>query len=181
MRLRSANECAGSWKAGPSRPGPTTESGMGPQTGKVDSAQAGKIIKLTLIPEEVRPDDGRQLGFWGHDAAAGTRAARALARVQGLLGPRQLGQGCCKVVAITQNRYCTSPGGNHGCPGAVAPRPAAQVPAQWAQPWLALPRPGVCGPAPHGPGAPKMKRHRGPGTSLAWRRRSSTTHPYRRS
>ena len=60
---------------------------MGPQTGKVDSAQAGKIIKSTLIPEEVRPDDGRQLGFWGHDAAAGTRAARALARVQGLLGP----------------------------------------------------------------------------------------------
>ncbi len=61
--------------------------GMGPQAGSVDSAQAGRIIKLTLIPEEVRPDDGRQLGFWGNDAAVGTRAARALARVQGLLGP----------------------------------------------------------------------------------------------
>ena len=35
----------------------------------------------------MRPDDGRQLGFWGNDAAADTRAARALARVQGLLGP----------------------------------------------------------------------------------------------
>lgn len=45
------------------------------------------IIKLTLVPEEVCPDEGRQLGFWGNDAAAGIRAARALARVQGLLGP----------------------------------------------------------------------------------------------
>ena len=122
IRLRSANECAGSWKAasrsqaGKTRPGAgwgpasggawdgaqagsvdTARGGVGvpasgrslvgSQAGSVDSAQAGRIIKLTLIPEEVRPDDGRQLGFWGNDAAVGTRAARALARVQGLLGP----------------------------------------------------------------------------------------------
>ena len=42
---------------------------------------------MTLVPEEVRPDEGRQLGFWGNDAAVDSRAARALARVQGLLGP----------------------------------------------------------------------------------------------
>ncbi len=48
---------------------------------------AGKIVKLALVPEEVHPDDGRQLGFWGKDAGAAGRAARALARVQGLLGP----------------------------------------------------------------------------------------------
>jgi protein ImuB len=53
----------------------------------VEAAQAGRITRLALVPEEVRPDEGRQLGFWGNDAGAAARAARALARVQGLLGP----------------------------------------------------------------------------------------------
>lgn len=53
----------------------------------VEAAQAGRITRLVLVPEEVRPDVGRQLGFWGQDAGAAGRAARALARVQGLLGP----------------------------------------------------------------------------------------------
>ena len=44
------------------------------------------ISLLRLVPEEVGPDDGRQLGFWGSDAAANDRAARAIARVQGLRG-----------------------------------------------------------------------------------------------
>jgi protein ImuB len=57
------------------------------QASQAEAAQAGRITKLALIPEEVRPDDGRQLGFWGNDAGAASRAARALARVQGLLGP----------------------------------------------------------------------------------------------
>jgi protein ImuB len=38
------------------------------------------------VPEEVAPADGRQLGFWGGDAAARDRADRVLARLQGLLG-----------------------------------------------------------------------------------------------
>jgi protein ImuB len=48
---------------------------------------SGGLTLLRLVPEEVRPDDGRQLNFWGGEAAAGSRAARALARVQGMLGP----------------------------------------------------------------------------------------------
>ncbi len=44
------------------------------------------ITVLTLIPEEVVPADGRQLGFWGGDQVAHQRADRALARVQGMLG-----------------------------------------------------------------------------------------------
>jgi protein ImuB len=39
------------------------------------------------VPEEVGPDTGRQQGFWGGDRAAAERAARAVARVQGRLGP----------------------------------------------------------------------------------------------
>ncbi|MDQ1456912.1 MAG: protein ImuB [Actinomycetota bacterium] len=44
------------------------------------------ITGLTLIPDEVVPADGRQLGFWGGDQVAHQRADRALARVQGMLG-----------------------------------------------------------------------------------------------
>jgi protein ImuB len=48
---------------------------------------SGGLTLLRLVPEEVRADDGRQLGFWGGDRAAAERVARALARVQGMLGP----------------------------------------------------------------------------------------------
>jgi protein ImuB len=47
----------------------------------------GALTRLVLVPDEVVPDRGRQLGFWGGETEAGQRAARALARVQGLLGP----------------------------------------------------------------------------------------------
>lgn len=44
------------------------------------------ITRLTLTPDEVIAATGRQLGFWGGETATDERAARALARVQGLLG-----------------------------------------------------------------------------------------------
>ncbi len=44
------------------------------------------ISRLWLTPDEVVPAGGRQLGFWGSDAALADRASRAVARVQGLLG-----------------------------------------------------------------------------------------------
>ena len=44
------------------------------------------IALLALIPDEVVPADGRQLGFWGGDQVAHQRADRALARVQGMVG-----------------------------------------------------------------------------------------------
>src|SRR5207247_687602 len=47
----------------------------------------GGIALLRLVPDEVVPDDGRQLGFWGGAREADERAARAVARLQGLLGP----------------------------------------------------------------------------------------------
>jgi protein ImuB len=48
---------------------------------------SGGLTLIRLTPDEVKPDNGRQLGFWGGAAEADERAARALARVQGLLGP----------------------------------------------------------------------------------------------
>ena len=47
----------------------------------------GGVAHLRLVPDEVVPAVGRQLGFWGGESAADERAARALTRVQVLLGP----------------------------------------------------------------------------------------------
>src|SRR5215216_5607493 len=47
----------------------------------------GALTRLALAPDEVVLDRGRQLGFWGEETEAEQRAARALARIQGLLGP----------------------------------------------------------------------------------------------
>jgi protein ImuB len=51
-----------------------------------DAFTTAGLTLVRLTPEEVAPADGRQLGFWGGDAAARDRADRVLARLQGLLG-----------------------------------------------------------------------------------------------
>ncbi|UDY37002.1 DNA polymerase Y family protein [Dermatobacter hominis] len=55
-------------------------------TGRSRSRCTGGISRLELVPDEVRPDEGLQLGFWGGTSEAGERALRALARVQALVG-----------------------------------------------------------------------------------------------
>jgi protein ImuB len=52
-----------------------------------DVDAAAGLTMLRLVPDEVVPDNGRQAGFWGGAGEEGERAARAMARVQGLLGP----------------------------------------------------------------------------------------------
>src|SRR3954454_17947861 len=51
-----------------------------------DTVTAG-ISRLVLAPDDLGPAVGRQLGFWGGDPAAADRAGRALARVEGMVGP----------------------------------------------------------------------------------------------
>ena len=46
----------------------------------------GPVTLIRLTPCEVAPAEGRQLGMWGARSAADERAAKAMARVQGLLG-----------------------------------------------------------------------------------------------
>ena len=50
-----------------------------------DAPTAGVSI-IRLVPDEVVPDDGRQLGFWGGQTQADERAWRGLARVGELVG-----------------------------------------------------------------------------------------------
>ena len=45
------------------------------------------VARLTLIPDEVIPAAGRQLGFWGGRAERADEVTRVVARLQGLLGP----------------------------------------------------------------------------------------------
>jgi len=51
---------------------------------------SGGIVLLRLTPDEVRSDDGHQLGFWGGRSEADEWAARAVARVAGLVGEQQV-------------------------------------------------------------------------------------------
>jgi protein ImuB len=59
-------------------------------TGSARHRPTAGITRLWLQPDEVVPAGGRQLGFWGSDVATADRAARAVARVQGLLGPESV-------------------------------------------------------------------------------------------
>lgn len=58
----------------------------GPAAGLDVSEFRGGLVRLRLVPDEVVPLEGRQLGFWGGDQRAADQAARALSRVQGMLG-----------------------------------------------------------------------------------------------
>jgi protein ImuB len=55
-------------------------------SGSAATRPTAGITQLTLRPEEVVAARGRQLGFWGGETLLDERAARAQARVAGLLG-----------------------------------------------------------------------------------------------
>jgi len=98
------------------------------------------ISRLTLTPLEVVPARGRQLGFWGGESRLDERAARALARVAGMLGPdavvvpeRRGGRGPAEqvrlvptaLVDLTEERGGGRPASPEPWPGQVpAPAPA---------------------------------------------------------
>jgi protein ImuB len=46
----------------------------------------GGLVLVRVLPDRVVRATGRQLGFWGGDAAANDRADRVLTRLQGMLG-----------------------------------------------------------------------------------------------
>lgn len=55
-------------------------------SGPVKQRPTGGLVRLALRPDDLSVAAGRQLGFWGEQTALGERAARAVARVQGLAG-----------------------------------------------------------------------------------------------
>jgi len=136
------------------------------------SDASGGLIRLLLAPEQVAPDQGRQLGFWGERSAASRRAARGLARVQGLLG--------ADAVRTATLRGGRSPadqvafGSDAATPTAATPTAAAPAaptaPTAPAAPWpgrLRAPSPAIVHPEPlpaevlDGGGAPVTVSGRG--------------------
>ncbi len=107
----------------------------------------GGISALRLVPIEVVADEGRQLGFWGGDQQGAERAARAAARLSGLLGPeavtvpewrggRSPGEGVVTVPAATVDLAeregrgrIGPPAGSGPWPGRLPPPSPARVPA----------------------------------------------------
>ena len=56
------------------------------RTRRPGAAEQDGVCRIELVPDQVVPDTGRQLGFWGGSADADVAALRALARIQGQLG-----------------------------------------------------------------------------------------------
>jgi protein ImuB len=130
-------------------------------TGTAASRPTGAIIRLALVPDEVVPARGRQLGFWGGETEASRRAARALARVQGLLGPEavrkvslQGGRGPTdQVVDVAEGELPATSGGPSTMPEPTPmpkPTPAAGL-ARGGGPWpgrIPEPAPAIVHPSP---------------------------------
>jgi protein ImuB len=116
----------------------------------------GALTRLVLVPDEVVPDHGRQLGFWGGETETGQRAARALARLQGLLGPEAVhtarlrgGRDPADRVTLTPTPDAPPPAGSPapGPPGRPAPIPGAGGAVPWPG-QVPAPAPAVVYPEP---------------------------------
>jgi protein ImuB len=111
---------------------------------------SGGLTRLALVPDQVVPAQGRQLGFWGGQSEAARRAARAAGRVAALLGP--------EAVNVVQRRGGRHPAEQFSLLAATAVdlEERATVPAaapssssalsRWSPPWpgrLPSPSPAV--------------------------------------
>jgi protein ImuB len=92
----------------------------------------GPLTRLVLAPDEVVPDRGRQLGFWGGETEAGQRAARAMARIQGLLGPEAVHTARLRGGRDPADRVTLVPTSDASPPGPIPPFPAG---GPGAVPW----------------------------------------------
>jgi protein ImuB len=88
----------------------------------------GTLTRLALSPDEVVPDRGRQPGFWGEETEAEQRAARALARIQGLLGPEAVHTARLRGGRDPADRAATLTPSDLPSSGVPAPDPAASSP-----------------------------------------------------
>jgi protein ImuB len=128
--------------------------------GAVGGRPSAGVSLLRLVPEEVTGERGRQLGFWGGEREADVRAARSLARVQGMLGHEAVVIPFLRGGRDPADRVTHVPHG--GQPAAPAPvalatrrvKAARRPPSSGAMPaWH--PSFGVDAPTPPaGPGAP---------------------------
>jgi protein ImuB len=97
-------------------------------TGSSVSRPTAGISLLRLIPDEVVPAAGRQLGFWGGAAGADERVIRAVARLEGLLGP--------EAVTVPEPRGGRGPGEQVALvPAATVDLAERSLDGRTTQPW----------------------------------------------
>jgi protein ImuB len=99
---------------------------------------AGGIRRLRLVPDGVLAHAGLQPGLWGESGEGRTRADRALARVQGLLGPDSVLAAVLRGGRSPADRVRLVSWGEERCPAGQAPWPG-QLPAP--APATVLPEP----------------------------------------
>ncbi|MGI8777513.1 MAG: DNA polymerase Y family protein [Acidimicrobiales bacterium] len=88
------------------------------------------ITLLRLVADEIGPDRGSQAGFWGGDSAGAERAARALARLQGMLGPESVAIAVVEGARGPAERTRLVPWGD-AVPGTSAARPKVRQVPPW--------------------------------------------------
>jgi protein ImuB len=104
-----------------------------------DRPTAG-IVLLRLVPDEVMPYGGMQLGLWGGVGEADERAGRVLARVQGMLGPDRVVTAVVGGGRGPGDQVRLVPWGDERVPGRAADQPwPGRLPAP--SPATVLPRP----------------------------------------
>ncbi|MFN2607848.1 MAG: DNA polymerase Y family protein [Acidimicrobiales bacterium] len=133
------------WLAG----GPYGSGASSPATaaGGGERPTAG-ITLLRLVPEEVGPDRGSQAGLWGGEGAAGERAARALARLSGILGMEAVATAVVRGARNPGERALVVPWGLPVPAPAVPGRPGGR---REVAPWpgcLPSPSPATVHPSP---------------------------------
>jgi protein ImuB len=102
-------------------------------------AVSAGVVLLRLVPDEVRGDDGRQLGLWGGRSQADQDAARAITRLTGLAGETAVRVPVWQGGRLPDERYrwvpattvdlertSVGPAADHPWPGAT-PRPSPTV------------------------------------------------------
>ncbi|MEN3316221.1 MAG: protein ImuB [Acidimicrobiaceae bacterium] len=126
--------------------------GDGRQVSEATEAPTAGITLLRLVPDEIGPDRGSQGGFWGDDGAGAERAGRALARLQGMLGPGSVAIAVVEGARGPTERARLVPWGDAG-PGRVT---SGRSKVREVPPW----------PGGLPPPAPASVHHRPPGAEV---------------
>lgn len=130
-----------SWRTGPNAGEQTKGEQHGGEQRPGETALAGGIARLRLVPDQLVRDEGRQLGLWG-DAVISDRVARAATRVQAMLGQAAVLRPVLAGGRDPAEQVTLIPFGDSGIPLLPAGRPwPGRIPAPAPATVYPVPRP----------------------------------------
>lgn len=109
--------------------------------GPVGTRPTAGVVRLELQPGDLRPAEGRQVGFWGGEREVEARVVRALSRLESLMGP--------EAVRVVESRGGRQVGETFTtvAAGAVGVSVTRRVEAPAGVPWpgrIPAPSPALC-------------------------------------